>query len=238
MKTTIIIISIGIILSLVIACSTPKVQTTEVVVLLDKTDSLIAKPKVDDIMNLLDLQGASKGAIFKLSEITDVSFNPITEIDLPGSNPWFSNEFDREKEVSAFKTKVGSIIQTANQDKIGKSNSSIYLPIAQTLKELSSSKPSNKILIIYSDLMENTPELSFYNENDFAKCKENPEKVVEYFNGLEKLPSLTGIEIWLIYQPVNNSDDIKFRAVSNVYKQLLESKGAIVSVSASITQKR
>ena len=62
----------------------------------------------------------------------------------------------------------------------------------------------------------------------------NPDSIKEQFELQMKLGSLNGIKIFLIYQPVNTTEDEKYRIVSNFYKHLFESYGASVEISANV----
>jgi hypothetical protein len=111
----------------------------------------------------------------------------------------------------------------------------MYTPIARELELLSKSKSQRRILIVYSDLMENTESLSFYRKQDFEKLKTKPEQVQKYFEALAPINTLTGIEIYFIYQPTDTKSDERFRIISGFYKKFLESKGAEVNISANLT---
>jgi len=234
MKTIITILIITVAIIFIVAC-TQNSSTTEITTLLDITEKQSTIPSIDEIISLYNFEDKYIGGIFKFTEITDVSFNPTHEAKIEHENQWLSNEMDRDKEIKNFKSKVSEIITNASKDSSGKVNSSIYLPIAAELNKLTVNKVNvRRILIVYSDLMENTNELSFYKKEDFELLKTKPEKVRKQFEKLAKLNSLTGIEIYFIYQPGNNTNDQKYRIVSEFYRKLLENKGAKVTISANI----
>ena len=210
-------------------------NTTEVVVFSDITDKNMVQPQSEDILKLFDFDNNRwNGGIFRYSNISQVSLNQTEQTQIDAANQWLSNEFQREDEIKHFKKKVKNILDNASQVTHGKDNSSIYLPIANELNRLSKTKTEKKILLIYSDLMENTDNLSFYRKQDFSILKFNPNKTQVQLEKSVVISPLSGINVWFIYQPFNTKNDEDFQIVSQFYKKLLEDKGARVTVSANL----
>jgi hypothetical protein len=237
-KIVIVFIAILLIISAWIMVSSSRNKennTTEVVVLRDYTDSMLALPAADEIIAFYNLSGSSKwiGAFFRCADITDVSLNSAWELKLKEENQWLSNELERHNEIKKFKSSISDIL--SRTIKAGKSYSSVYIPMAKELKRLSESTSQRRILIIYSDLMENTLEISLYDTNEFKLLKSNPDFLQKYFENLQPLPSLAGIEIHIVYHPLDISKDNTFKIVSGFYKKMLEEKGASVTISANLS---
>ena len=210
-------------------------QTVEVVVIRDVTDSMIAIPKSDEIISQFGLDKEMwNGGKFRLVDLTDVSYNRTHEASIESENELLSNKFQRNDKVKKFYSQISKIISDASQENIGKDNSSVYFPIAKELNKLSQSSSTKKILLVYSDLMENTDEMSFYDPMKLDLIKTNPDSAKRYFDSQMKLKNLNGIKIFLIYQPLNMKDDGVYKVVSNFYKTLFESKGANVEITAGI----
>ncbi len=235
MKITIWILITAIAVTLIVSCTMQKPPTTEITVLFDITDTQLAQPNSDEILGLCNLQNKWNGVTFRFIDLTDVSYNSMSVARLEAQNEWLSNEMERDKEIKNFKSEVSTIIANKKNDMTGKNNSSIYFPIVNELNSLSNSYAEKKVLIIYSDLMENTEALSFYRKEDLSLLKGNPIQVQEKLEKLTVINSLSGIDVWFIYQPLNNKSDQDFQTVSGFYKRLLESKGAKVTVSANIS---
>lgn len=221
-------------IALIVACTSQNPVITEVVLLKDITDTNIAKPDSNEIISLFGLKNTENGGIFRFTNLTDVSYNYTRETRIEVKNLWLSNEFEREDEIKKFKKDIGEIISNMNKESEGKRNSSIYLPIARALNDLKNSQAQRKIIIIYSDLMENTQELSFYRNKDFERIKGNPEAVLSQFEKMEKLDSLGGIEVRFIFQPKDSRKDQVFRVISGFYKKILKEKGAKVIIGANL----
>lgn len=206
--------------------------TTEISVLRDITDKHLAQPNETEIQSLINLNKEKmwNGAVFIFSNLSDVSFNEVSKAELSKTNKWLGNELERSKEISKFNDKVNKIISESRKDSVGKKNSSLYAPLFGELNRLSKSKSERRILLIYSDLKENSLDNTFYRIKD-ADQKELIEQSVVYF---EKLPDLAEIEIFLIYKPSNIKEDKQFTTIAETFKHLLENKGAIVHIVANL----
>lgn len=232
--TTIIILTVVIIL--VYIANKPQ-SSTDLSVLRDITDSLISQPETREIMSRYNLTSNDKwnGVEFRFKNVSDVSYNPTSEVSLEEAHPLFSNEFTRDKQVKWFKDSVASIITQAGNDKIGKEHSLIYLPIANELIRLTKSDASKRILVIYSDLMENDLDLSLYAPNQLNLVKENGVPLKEAFEKQMTLPSLKGIDVYFIYQPTDAESNKDFGIISNFYCTMLQEKEAHVHISANLS---
>ena len=238
MKTVhVISIAVLVIIILFTACSklNTKPKTIEISAIVDITDPLIAKPKPEEAISVFNLNNDKwKGADFRLLYITNVSYNPMFEAKIESENEWLSNQFQRAEKVKKFHTEITKIISNTTTKTVGKDNSAVYFPIAKELNKLSLSKSTTKTILIYSDLMENTDELSFYNKWTFEQIKTKPDAIQQFFESQLKLSDLNGIKIYLIYQPTNTKQDEDYKVVSGFYKNWLESKGAMVEITANL----
>lgn len=234
MKTIITAIIILTAITLVVAYTSQSPVITEVVVLRDITDKHLAQPDTDEILSLYNMESKWNGGIFRFTDLSDVSYNSAIVAKLESRNEWLSNELDRDKEIKNFKNKVLEIITNNEKDSIGKKSSSIYLPIARELNRLSTGKTQKRVLLIYSDLMENTSEMSFYDNRKLSLLKTNPDSIGRYFDSQLSLQKLNGIKIFLVYKPSDEKADEEYKIVSGFYKNLFENKGAEVEITANI----
>ena len=234
MKINILIFIVLVIVTVNFSCTQKKQFATEITVLYDITDKQSSQPTTNEILSLYDLENKWNGAMFRFTKLTDVSYNQEKEANLETKNEWLSNELERDKEIKNFKNEVLEIIGSSIKEETRKSNSSLYIPIANELNKLSQNKSDKRVLVIYSDLMENTPDLSFYRKRDFELLKINPEQVQKQLEKLAVLNSLSGIEVYFIYQPSDTKSDQIFQTISQFYKKLLEDRGAKVTISANL----
>lgn len=234
MKTTLTIITALAITILIVACSKQSHFTTEVVILRDITDKHLSKPNAEDISRFFNWEkGKWNEAKFRFADITDVSYNRTNETSIEGENMWLSNEYEREDKVKKFNGEIAKILSVSAKENIGKQHSSVYIPIARELSRLNKSASDKKIILIYSDLMENQKELSFYDPKKLKQLKENPEEIRKLLESQQPLGALVGIKVYIIYQPADAEADLKFRIVSEFYRNLLEMKGAKVTIGAN-----
>ncbi len=234
MKTTIVIILLSLAV-LLLGCTANPSTTTHILVLGDKTDKFLSRPVAKDILNLYGFdQNMNNGGVFQLSDLTKVSFNKIQEVKIEKVNLCLSNQFLRGNEIDTFKSGVTDIISQAEQAPAGENNSSIYYPMAEALNELAQSNAEKKYALIYSDLMEHTPELSYYSKKILNEMRDNPDAIRTLLEAQVKLNSLQGITIYLLYEPTNSLQDEEFKIVSKFYSDLFTSKGAVVIVTPNL----
>lgn len=231
---------LAVLTAVMMACSKPNAEKhakenfTEISVLKDITDPFLAQPSILDISRLLRFEKEKwSGAIVRFSELSDVSYTPVKEVSIEAENEWLSNEIKRKKKMEKFQGGINGIFQGMDKQSTSKNFSSIYLPIARELNRLSQSNAEKRILLVYSDLIENQKELSFYNDKTVNLLKTKPEDIRQFLEKQQPLADLHGIEVHFIYQPADNEADSKFRTVSEFYKNLLENKGAKVFVRAN-----
>ena len=213
----------------------PKTKTIEISVLRDVTDSELAKPDINDLYTLYGLEHDKwNGGKFRFSNLSDVSLNYTSEIELLPEQALFSNEIERGAKLDKFRTEIESTLSKAGEDSIGRTHSAVYEPIANELEQLSKSKSEKRILIVYSDLLENKPAFSVYRNQNPGTKKPDADIVSREFKIRHPLPSIAGIAVYFIFQPANERDDEAFHFMSGIYQKLLEEKGATVYIKANL----
>ena len=83
--------------------------------------------------------------------------------------------------------------------------------------------------MVYSDLMEND-EISFYDPKILALLHIHPDTIRQRLEKGVSLHSLAGIDVWLLYDPASFKENNNYMAIANMYKQMLEAKGAKVHI--------
>ena len=211
------------------------VEKTDTSVINDLTDNFLSRPKPESIIHLYDFTNNKwMEGEFNYIELTDLNINSIQHASIGTKSLFLRNEFKRKDEIKSFITKIDTIIPSSSNITSGKDNSAIYNPVAKELNRLGKSTTTNKIMLIYSDMMENTDKISFYDSDVLHGLKSKPEKMRQFFESQVKLNDLKGIRIYIIYQPMNTQQDNAFNIVSNFYKQFFESKGATVEITANL----
>ena len=186
----------------------------------------------ENILSQLNIrENKYDGVTFRFLRISDIELNPIAQIELKSTSILLSNEISRDKEIKKFEDSVMVLFENSLSDSSGRKYSSIYLPIAKELTLLSKSDSKSKMLIVHSDLMENTPSLSFY--KFYKNYSYDNKELISRISKLYELPNLTGINVYLIYQPDSVQADIYYKEVSRLYESLLVEKGAKVFIQAN-----
>lgn len=238
--TFFVMIAIGLIGIIALgACANMDNRTsTEYSLIRDLTDSTIVLPNEDEIITDLDIKtNIWNGINFNFFNVSDVSYTPHWRIVLvKGGKRIASSEFSRKREINTFKARLSALLDSAQSDIPGRTHSSIYIPIVEELTRMSNSNADRKVLVVYSDLMENTQDISFYNSRTFAELGSNPEKVKAKLLAEAKLPNLSGISIHFVHEPKNAKDDANFRRVSELFRQMFEAQGAEVTISANLVK--
>lgn len=204
-------------------------------VLIDLTeDSFLVKPDAQQHKKLFT--GGNElwsGFNFRISAITDVVYNPVHEASIPPACELTSNRYSRKKQLKSFYSQVDSAFKTVLDTPPGKTRSSIYFPMAMEVNRLFKSRAQRKILVAYTDLMEHTSMVSFYDKNILNLIKNDPDSVRRILETEALLPDLSGIAIYFVYQPRNAAESMVFLTVSEFYRNWLESMGAKVVIGAN-----
>jgi len=98
---------------------------------------------------------------------------------------------------------------------------------------LSASPAKEKYFLIYSDLMEND-EVSFYDHTTLALLYNHPQIIRQRLEKSVDLHNLPGIRVWLLYEPASFNENNTYMAITHIYKQLLEAKGATVHIEDTL----
>ncbi|MFN8266483.1 MAG: hypothetical protein U0T31_00615 [Chitinophagales bacterium] len=212
-----------------------QIHGSEITVFIDKTDVQKEQLKVNDIVSLLDIdKHIWQRNKVELQTLSNFQYNNVQEKELPFAFFLVSNPKKRKKDIQQFKTELDSALQSIYDIDSGRTRSSIYEPIVRTLNAVSQSKAHKKILIVQSDLQENTQIFSVYRESDYLLLQRNREQIIERFTKVLALQNIQDIEVYLIYQPKSDADNDRFILMANLFKEILEQKGAIVHIGSNI----
>ncbi len=239
MKMYQLIISI-ISLAILVGCQTPQSSEVEVSILIDITSSTNNEEidvTTNDILKFFDFhKNPYNYGKFRISTLTEAHLSKIKQIQLPQVVSMDNyNKYSRENEIKKFNEEVNTLLdEVKNLDK-GKQASSLFIPISKELERLAHSDANTKVLVCFTDLFENSSAMfSVYSEKEMQHLFQNPEKLTELLSINAPLPeNLHGIKVFLIYNP-DIDTDIRFLAISQWYKRLLETKGAEVYIGANL----
>ena len=221
------------------SCNEAERKSTEVNVLWDVTEAHKPVPSAEEILPLFSLsENAASGATLRFAFASDVSFNHETVFVLPAAgNAITTNQFDRKREVAKYEKQISGFLDSLAMDTLGRPHSSLYVPIAKSLNRLAKEiNADRKILLVYSDLRENSAVMNFYKPQTLALLQNDSAKAEALLFAEQPLGDLSGIEIHLLYEPSDAVDDTAYRIISGFYVSMFERKGAKVFVSANLSQ--
>lgn len=220
-----------------VCCSSCKESSIaqETVILIDITDTAIQQFDTTGVNNVSIMDDSPlNGETTKVVTISDVVVNSYFEVSIPiVTTELFSNTKSRKKMVTEYFSKLHTMIGNVTQQDKGKDASVIYKRIAEELNILTEKHVVKKTMIINSDLMEKS-FINFYKESVFELMITNPDIVCNKLTGKYPLKDLTGIEIFILFQPKNVEESERFEVVSTFYKNLFESHGAVVHIQSNI----
>ncbi len=210
-------------------------KSVALTVLYDCTDLRQIQPNPEFILSFYGLDTErERDAYFRITTTTDMVLNPSKEVYLPKSevtqkdnsndDPYF-----REKKILAFYAEVrqaikGTAPNTENNTTYEKSE--CFRTICREITLLEKKKYTHSILLAYTDLQEKSDIATVYGSStiDTALIKKQ-------FERLKLLPNkLTGLTVYVIFQPQDRKEDKKFMDMYGIYQNLLEQRGAIVQL--------
>jgi hypothetical protein len=212
------------------------IDATGVVLMIDVTDDDVSFPNAQSIQNIYDLHSRNtRGASYTLVPISDVQYAPITHFEIPPRPVLLQNPGERQREINGFLSDISSSLEELKTEPSGKPKSEVYTSVAHQLNALASDNINEKHIIIYSDLFENTDLFSVYKESDRDLLCLNPDAVEKLFSNSVPLVDLKGISVDLIYTAPDYKSSKVYGYMSSLYRKILESKNAKVTISGSFT---
>jgi hypothetical protein len=228
------------------ACQEKKNQvrhSVSIVIIGDITDYHSLLPTAEPILKLYDFESdKNTEAFFRICPITDKHLNPAVEYHLSeGSVTEKDNEHDdpyyREKNVVSFYELIKKAITDFGAGSHLDSSleySECFSTIARELQLMKSKDSERNCLIPFSDLQENSSLFNCYTPANQQLLLEEPNKVVDIFKATHLLPdNLKNVQVIFVYQPATREEDLKFNAMLDIYRKLLEPRGATVTVQAN-----
>jgi len=234
MKAIRVFISMVVICGIAIAHSMffAKEHTTAVIICRDETEHLHTTPEWVKIEARLGLHDIWQAIDICYLIISDSRLPEIEYVRLPVGNSW-DNELERRSTVQSFREAFAGLSERSDSS-AGRDYSSVYVPLSNQLSALSVMDAERREAYIYSDLMENTGELSLYDPSVKNHYRAHPEELKRYFMDLQSLGNLSGTTIYLLHEPKTVQADTDFAFISGIYKEMLEASGATVFISRKL----
>lgn len=231
-KTLFIVLALGLGLG---ACA-PQTPPTETLVLhvVDHTAYNDQQPQVTsvDIEALVGLdRQPTEGIEYIATTINDLSLNQVARCGLPMESGTLYNDLERADEVQNFREIIQPILTDLYvRPDTNFESTRLYVPLAELLTSYADD-PRPKIVILQSDMIQNTDQLSFVGQE--PALSEQPTEITAQLEALHALPALAGYDIRIVYQPDTENDRL-FAASARLFSDLFREHGATVSIQANL----
>lgn len=210
-----------------IGCSeneTP-IQKTDLYVYLDYTEGQnyhSVEADLDNylkIMHVTDEEPSNYGTI-KLFPLYDIGSTPSSTVKLnKGKSKMESNRYLRQQEVDKFKTKVMEKVEAMNAQYSNKhlKKSHIVQPLFKGFAKIEKSKADRKVVLIYSDMLENSKIANFHKG---IKTDKLMATLQQYWT----TEDLSDLEVYIVH-PIDKGNDQKIQTSGDFWKSFLTNKG-------------
>lgn len=211
--------------------------------ILDITDQNKVLPDAEAIIKLYEFNSDKNiEAGFKICTLTDKQLNPdkslhlsdgsITEKDNIQDDPSY-----REKLIVSFYDAIRKAVAdliTANKGVPPLHNSECFRTISTEIQAMINNHAEKNILLVFSDLQENSELFNCYKKSNQELLHKKPTQVSRIFEDAHLLPKdLRFIKIYFVFAPGNREEDKMYMGMIEVYKKLLEPRGATIIVQAN-----
>ena len=220
------------------------IKQTTVAMVVDLTDAKTLKlwPKVKSILALYHCTDfPEQSCKFSVTAISDLKTNPAYQAFLPNVlETEKSNTNDdiqwRSKVIRRYYNDITKLMfwfYQENDTSINRNHSEVWETIARSIESLVKESPSEKYLLIFSDLGEMSLTGNVYKAFQTLSI----EAIVKKLTKAYAVPqNIKGVKVIVVYQPVNREDDLRFNKMFKVYKTMLKVKGALISRQATVDQ--
>jgi hypothetical protein len=213
------------------SCSNATITSTDIAVIVDKTDRMTAYPNANDIISQLGLQDNPwQGVRITTTYISDRDINDVTVVTLASENQWSGNKMIRKAKIEHFTQQLQQCL-TAMKYSGTCPYSIVYRTIARQANRLAANTADRKLLLVYSDLYENDTELNFYDTHTINRLQKSPQSIATQLEATIPLKQLSGLQLWLLYNPTSFSQNNRYMIVANFYQHLFSTHGAITHVA-------
>ena len=182
----------------------------------------------NSLKNTFPVQNCS-GGIFRIYKINDVGENQFAEMKYPKEGQFSADateyQIKDDKSLKKFKTSFSKTFdEIIGKETPEKQNTKIFLPVCKALNQLRESKSTRKVMIIFSDMLENSELFSFYKEKS-PDATATMDKLEEAY--AITFPELKDIEVYIVSKRTTSNDiaiDKAEKFWNTVFKELYPAK--------------
>ncbi|MEL7221491.1 MAG: hypothetical protein AAGJ93_09245, partial [Bacteroidota bacterium] len=227
-----------------VSCTNEAPPSTEVLVLVDVTDSILYQP--DQIANyinqeILDLGDNSDvivtyGAVnVTISTIGATSIQPKYTTGLAASGNLFTRvEKEQKQAIQDFQKELKTALHTVMASQQGQEKTLLHRSFCMHLPALSNADADRKVVLLLSDLIENSQAVSFYQyQQETDLLMQEYSQLVNRLSSDCELGDLNGIEIYASHLPKKEEDEIVVQAL-RFWEQYLGQQGGTIHFVVNI----
>ena len=213
---------------LTIGCHTSPPTETDLYIYLDFTEGQDYSQQIaDDLDSYTELlqvgeNGSPNFGKVKIFPLYDLASARSKTVKLKAGKAEFeANQFLRQKEVDKFKTKLSTALLAINETYTGKSLNKSHLiePICKGMQKLNKSDADKKVVLIYSDMLENSTLANFHGKSS------HPKNWQQGIDAVCHLEDIADLDIFVVY-PVDKKNDGKITRAAEFWTDYFASKGA------------
>jgi len=226
-------------------CHNGKEQYTSIYLFIDVTDTIFKNPEtyLSDIPIIIKeigidtIRGGFNGGEVKMFLLNNVSQTKSVTVKLNKgiSGLLGQNELDRMDEIKTFYKKLNQGINDLLASiEFQREQSKIYQNICRELNTLSNTHSDKKIVIIYSDMLENSNLFTFYGE--ISKIQSYINDINSAMQELSKdcsLPELSAIDVHIVTIRTKETDE-KINLAEQFWTKLFMSKNCQVTFDVEL----
>ncbi|MCC6283650.1 MAG: hypothetical protein IT262_23800 [Saprospiraceae bacterium] len=178
----------------------------------------------------------NEGGYIRLTALNALSQNTVHSATLPSPEAGIlgSNPLNRKDEINAFQQQVTAIFDNfgrAYRKDAGQSK--IYQGLCRELTRLADDKADRKIMVVYSDFLENSALFSLYPPHNLKYLQDPIQFADSVLRQDCPLPNLNGIDIYLVAYRTESNDEAVNQALK-FWETVLEHAGARVESGAGL----
>jgi hypothetical protein len=178
---------------------------------------------------------------FRYREISDKQFSTVMDMELKdeaatSQQNTTSIPMHRERLLKQF---ADSIRKTLSKEVQSKASSTLpysecFKAIIEELNELNKNTKKAKILLVFSDLAEHSPDIfnCFSPEYAVLPVTLTKDAITAFENTNLISKRYDDITVFIVYKPRTRHEDKRFALMSQAYKSILEKRGATVTIQS------
>ncbi|MBO6517416.1 MAG: hypothetical protein JJ975_12785 [Bacteroidia bacterium] len=179
------------------------------------------------------------GVVFELTHISDRRYTGRTSVQLKQvDNDLLLDEVARKTEKDRFVVKATNVLNSSLHQPVGKEESYVLSSLTDNINVLAGKTDARtRNLYVSGDLIERTDDLNWYNTDNLALLKHDPDSMFRYMDENYPLHGTVdkNIHIHFVFsQAKSNKVDFAFHRISGFLRDYYRTKGVTVSIHPSL----